>query len=215
MKQRKAEEKPRNIYKPYSGKFVGFVASELAILAILSAMKIEGAMGKAPLISLFERRGNIMNESIKALQEEIYELRRRIDELRIANSAYFVLWTEDGTYDNYRRYYTPIGYITEDLALKIAEAERENYSTIDAGYREVSKHEYELYKEWGYIVKVLTDLRVLKNAIKKDYESEVIKTTTEELSERMETIKKGLGLKYRWECILPERRVDYDEEEEM
>ena len=58
MKQRKAEEKPRNIYKPYSGKFVGFVASELAILAILSAMKIEGAMGKAPLISLFERRDN-------------------------------------------------------------------------------------------------------------------------------------------------------------
>lgn len=58
MTIRKEYAKPRNFYKPYSGKFVGFVASELAILAILSAMKIEGAMGKAPLISLFERRSN-------------------------------------------------------------------------------------------------------------------------------------------------------------
>lgn len=213
MRQRKAEEKPRNIYKPYSGKFVGFVASELAILAILSAMKIEGAMGKAPLISLFERRGNKMNESIKALQEEIYELRRRIDELRRANSAYFVLWTEVGNTDYYDRYYIPIGYITEDLAIETVRKELESNGVVDAGYKEVSKHEYDLYKEWGYISKVLTDLRVLK-AVKKS-ESEIVKSATEELKERVKTIKKVLGLTYGWENILPERRVDYDEEEEM
>lgn len=154
-----------------------------------------------------------MNESIKAIKEEIYRLQRELQTLRKANSAYFVLWEEVGTDTQYSRYYTPIGHITEDLAMRVAEEASWAENTIDAGYREVTEHEYQLFKEAAAITKIKTAIRDLGYCVK--VPREFVLALSKDLDERDIEIRNGLKIRYHWEHFLPEKWVcdeDYEEE---
>lgn len=153
-----------------------------------------------------------MNESIREIKNEIYRLQRELQTLREANSAYFVLWEEVGSDTQYSRYYTPIGRITEDLAIQAAEDARRGENTIDAGYREVSEHEYQLFKEAAAIAKIQAAIRDLSYCVKVQRDSVV--AMSKELHDRDIEIRNGLKIRYHWEHFLPEKWVRYEEFEE-
>ena len=151
-----------------------------------------------------------MNESIKEIRKQIRELQDRLDDLVRANSAYFVLWEECGTWDDYARYYIPIGRVTEDIASSMAKTWRGDDSVLDAGYKEVSEHEYKLYKEAAAIAKIKAGIRELGYCV--DEQADAMMDALGYLDLRDIQIRKGLGVTYHWEHFLPEKWISEEDE---
>lgn len=129
------------------------------------------------------------NESIKRIKAEIMELENRLHELMAANSAYFIMVTDYGSPDYYDTVYEGLGRITEEEASKIVSLRDIDPDCYNPYYVEVTKEQYDLYREWLALDIVRKGLRRLELHKKL---TESLKETKTEVEDRISVVKKAL-----------------------